>query len=51
MMILQPQEPFLMGSPVAEAERLRGPTGRNEIRHWRRIGRTFAIGAHEVTLA
>ena len=39
-----------MGSPISEAERYEGPTGRNEIRHRRRIGRTFAIAAHEVTV-
>ena len=50
MVILKPQEPFLMGSPVSEAERYEGPTGRTEIRHRRRIGRTFAIAAHEVTV-
>ena len=51
MVIIQPEEEYLMGSPVAEAERFGGPTGNNEIRHRRRIGRTFAIGAHEVTIA
>jgi serine/threonine protein kinase/formylglycine-generating enzyme required for sulfatase activity len=50
MVILQPHEPFLMGSPVSEAERYEGPTGRNEMRHRRSIGRTFAIAAHEVTV-
>ncbi len=48
--IIEPDE-FLMGSPVAEAERTQGPTGKNEIRHRRRIGRRFAIGTHEVTVA
>ena len=51
MTIIQPQEEFLMGSSNYEAERFQGPTGRNEIRHRRRIGRTFAIGEHEVTVA
>ena len=32
-------------------ERLGGPTGKNEIRHRRGIGRTFSIGVHEVTAA
>jgi serine/threonine protein kinase/formylglycine-generating enzyme required for sulfatase activity len=50
MAILKPQEPFLMGSPVSEAERYEGPLGRVETRHRRQIGRTFAIGAHEVTV-
>ncbi|MBC7965454.1 MAG: SUMF1/EgtB/PvdO family nonheme iron enzyme [Fuerstia sp.] len=49
--IFQAEKEFLMGSPVAEPERLEGPTGRNEIRHRRRIGRTFAIGMHEITVA
>ena len=39
-----------MGSPVSEVERYGGPTGRNELLHRRRIGRTFAIAAHEVTV-
>jgi formylglycine-generating enzyme required for sulfatase activity len=42
---------FLMGSPVTEAERTGGPTGKNAIRHRRLIGRKFAIGAHEVTVS
>ena len=50
MTIIQPTDDFLMGSPVHEAERFQGPTGRNEILHRRRIGRTFALGEHEVTL-
>ena len=49
--IFQAAEEFLMGSPVAEPERLEGPTSKNEIRHRRRIGRTFAIGMHEITVA
>jgi formylglycine-generating enzyme required for sulfatase activity len=48
--LLQADE-FLMGSPVTESERYGGPTGRSEIRHPRRIQRTIAIGAHEVTVA
>ncbi|HUY33204.1 MAG TPA: SUMF1/EgtB/PvdO family nonheme iron enzyme [Pirellulales bacterium] len=50
LVIMRPEGDFLMGSPTAEAERFRGPTGKNEIRHRRRIGRTYAIGAHEVTV-
>ena len=49
--ILRPENEFLMGSPVTEAERFQGPTGKNEIRHRRRIGRTFAIASHEATVA
>ena len=29
MAILKPEEPFLIGSPVSEAERYEGPTGEN----------------------
>ena len=49
--IMNAEEEFLMGSQVSEAARWGGPTGRNEIRHRRRIGRTFAIGMHELTIA
>jgi formylglycine-generating enzyme required for sulfatase activity len=49
--IIEAEEDFLMGSPVDEAERLEGPTGKNECRHRRRIGRKFAIGMHEITVA
>ena len=49
--IIQAEDEFLMGSPVSEAERFGGPTGKNEIRHRRRIGRRFAIGMHEITTA
>ena len=42
---------FLMGSPVSEPERFGGPTNKIEVLHRRRIGRTFAIGTHEVTIA
>ena len=49
--IIQAPDEFLMGSAVHEVERFGGPTGKNEIRHRRRIGRTFAIGEHEVTVA
>ena len=39
-----------MGSPVTEGERAQGPTGKNELRHRRRIGRTYAIATPEVTI-
>jgi formylglycine-generating enzyme required for sulfatase activity len=39
-----------MGSPRTEAEREGGADGRVEQRHYRRIGRSFAIAAHEVTV-
>ncbi len=49
--ILDASNEFLMGSPVSETDRFQGPTGKNEIRHLRQIGRQFAIGTHEVTVA
>ncbi len=49
--IIDADKEFLMGSPVSETERFKGPTGKNEIRHRRRIGRRFAIGMHEITVA
>jgi serine/threonine protein kinase len=42
---------FWMGSPRTEAEREGGPEGKIETRHYRRIGRSFAIAAHEVTVS
>ncbi|HUY31243.1 MAG TPA: SUMF1/EgtB/PvdO family nonheme iron enzyme, partial [Pirellulales bacterium] len=50
LVIVRPEGDFLMGSPVAEAKRLGGPSGKEELRHRRRIGRAYAIGAHEVTV-
>jgi formylglycine-generating enzyme required for sulfatase activity/tetratricopeptide (TPR) repeat protein len=41
---------FLMGSPRSEAERERGAEGPIERLHKKRIGRTFAIASHEVTV-
>ena len=41
---------FRMGSPRTEAEREGGADGRIEQRHYCRIGRSFAIAAHEVTV-
>lgn len=49
--VIQPDDVFLMGSPVGEVDRYQGTTGKSEIRHRRHIGRTFAIGMHEVTVA
>ena len=48
--VIRPAEEFLMGSPVTDVERYQGPTGKLESRHLRRIGRTFAIATHEVTV-
>jgi serine/threonine protein kinase/formylglycine-generating enzyme required for sulfatase activity len=42
---------FRMGSPATEAGRAGGPKGNEEMLHQKRIGRTFAIAAYEVTVA
>jgi formylglycine-generating enzyme required for sulfatase activity len=42
--IVDAREPFVMGSPLSEADRF-------ESRHRRRVGRVVAIGMHEVTVA
>jgi formylglycine-generating enzyme required for sulfatase activity len=49
--IVDARGPFVMGSPLSEAERYEGPNGQNERRHLRRVGRVVAIGMHEVTVA
>ncbi len=41
---------FLMGSPRSEANRRGGATGRSELLRRVRIGRTFALAAHELTI-
>jgi formylglycine-generating enzyme required for sulfatase activity len=41
---------FWMGSPRTEAGRQGEAEGRVEQRHFRRVGRSFAIAAHEVTV-
>jgi formylglycine-generating enzyme required for sulfatase activity len=41
---------FWMGSPPTEEGRDGGPAGTDELRHWRRIGRSFAIASKEVTV-
>jgi formylglycine-generating enzyme required for sulfatase activity len=41
---------FLMGSPAAEAGREGGPEGKLETQHLKRIGRSYAIAAKEVTV-
>ena len=48
LVIIQPPDEFKMGSPTQEADR---SSGSIESQHRRSIGRTFAIGEHEVTLA
>jgi formylglycine-generating enzyme required for sulfatase activity len=51
-MVVIPQPPvFRMGSPPKEAGREGGPKGIVERQHQRRIGRSFAIAAKEVTVA
>jgi serine/threonine protein kinase/formylglycine-generating enzyme required for sulfatase activity len=51
MVIVAGPVEFLMGSPRTEDGRAEGVEGRVEMRHRRRIGRSFAIAAHEVTVA
>jgi len=41
---------FLMGSPPSEAGRTGGPEGQIELQHKKRIGRSFAMAAKEVTV-
>ena len=41
---------FLMGTPRSEAEREGGPEGKVEKQHRRRIDRSFALAAREVTV-
>jgi formylglycine-generating enzyme required for sulfatase activity/serine/threonine protein kinase len=42
---------FVMGSPRTEVGREGGAEGKAEMPHRRRIGRTYALAAHEVTVA
>jgi formylglycine-generating enzyme required for sulfatase activity len=49
--IIDATEPFVMGSPLSEAERFEIPIGQNERRHRRQIVRVVAIGMHEVTVS
>ena len=48
--VVQPQE-FLMGSPINEADRDGGTESDDEDRHRRRITKSYAIAAKEVTVA
>jgi hypothetical protein len=50
MVVVPEPKPFLMGSPPTEAGRAGGAKGRVERQHRRRIGRSFAIAAKEVTV-
>ncbi|MEZ6033909.1 MAG: SUMF1/EgtB/PvdO family nonheme iron enzyme [Planctomycetaceae bacterium] len=51
MIVIQPAEEFLMGSPITEEQRFEGPAGTYEFLHRRRINHNFAIGAEEITVA
>jgi formylglycine-generating enzyme required for sulfatase activity/tetratricopeptide (TPR) repeat protein len=44
--VVEAKEPFLMGAPADEAGR-----ASNELLHWQRIGRRYAIGTKPVTVA
>jgi len=50
VVVPQPREPFLMGSPPTEAGREGGPEGEVEKQVRKRIGRSFAIAAREATV-
>ncbi len=51
MVVIPGPVTFRMGSPPSEAGREGGSKGKIETPHQKRIGRTFAIAAHEVTVA
>ncbi len=50
MVVLPGPVESLMGSPPGEAGREGGPEGRMEMRHEKRVDRSFAIAAREVTV-
>jgi len=50
MVVIPGPVTFLMGSPLTEAGREGGPEGKWERQHKKRIGRSFAIAAREVTV-
>jgi formylglycine-generating enzyme required for sulfatase activity len=50
MVVLPGPVQFLMGSPVTEVNREGGPEGWSEMQHIKRISRSFAIAAKEVTV-
>jgi serine/threonine protein kinase/formylglycine-generating enzyme required for sulfatase activity len=50
MVIVPGPVTFWMGSPRTEAERIGGPEGTYETRHYCRIDRSYALAAHEVTV-
>jgi eukaryotic-like serine/threonine-protein kinase len=51
MVVLPGPMEFLMGSPPTEHDRDGGSKGKAETQHTKKIGRTFAIAAREVTVA
>jgi formylglycine-generating enzyme required for sulfatase activity len=51
MVVVPGSSPFWMGSPRTEQERESGPENRGEQRHRKLIGMTYALAAHEVTVA
>jgi hypothetical protein len=50
MVVIPDPGEFLMGSPRTEAGRDGGPEGTVEMQHRKRIGHSYAIAAHEVTV-
>jgi serine/threonine protein kinase/formylglycine-generating enzyme required for sulfatase activity len=50
MVVIPGPVTFWMGSPPTEAGREGGPEGKVELRHERRISRSFALAAREVTV-
>ena len=50
MVVIPGQVEFLMGSPTSEAYREDGPRGKTEMQQLRRLERSFAIAAKEVTM-
>jgi len=50
MVVIPGPVEFLLGSPTTEARRPDGPTGKVETQHTKRIMRSFAIAAKEVTM-
>jgi formylglycine-generating enzyme required for sulfatase activity/serine/threonine protein kinase len=51
MVVIPGPVEFWMGSPRAEAGRAEGAQGKVEMKHWRRIPRSYALAAREVTVA
>jgi serine/threonine protein kinase/formylglycine-generating enzyme required for sulfatase activity len=51
VVVPEPKEPFLIGSPPTEVGREGGPEGEIEKQAQKQIGRSFALAAREVTVA